>query len=133
MKLLLFIIKHLFPKYELILKGLYQESQDEVAALKEEIERGKATNKKLRSILAKGISDNAYLLQELEAMKNEGNQEILPSRSVSFDKTVDNFNKLTSKAKTTLLFRIVQVLGNRELESLKNYVKQKEDHEEITN
>lgn len=127
-KLIEKLIEYFLPAYVLVYKKVHEHNnkcQQEIEDLKQEIEQGKAKNKILRSHLAKASSDNIVLLQRLAEVEEEA-IEILPSRSVSFSKTVENMRKLSSKARTTLLFRITtEVLSDEEKQSVQRYLSHK--------
>jgi hypothetical protein len=83
----------------------------------------------IRKMLTKATSDAHYFAQEaveykkkLDKYDSEFADNILPTTGISFDKTVSNIKGMSSRARTTLLFRVVQILSIEEKEALNTYI-----------
>jgi hypothetical protein len=130
------IIEYLFPTILIITKADDAETVNTIKSLQHKVDYLNKQVKKSSSKLTLALNDAMFFAKEateletkLLKLENEFSDNILPTTGMSFDKTVSNIKGMSSRARTTLLFRIVQILTTKEKQTLSNYV----NYEKVNN
>jgi hypothetical protein len=130
------IIEYFFPSILIITKVEDAETVKTIKSLQYKIDYLNKQVKKSSSKLTIALNDAMFFAKEateletkLLKLEDEFSDNILPTTGMSFDKTVSNIKGMSSRARTTLLFRIVQILTTKEKQTLSNYV----NYEKVNN
>jgi hypothetical protein len=123
------IIKFIYPKHILVLEDDYLNKDTQVRALTHKVEYLEKSNKTLEQEASNMLDDLVRVSKELFASNAkvttyelEFADNILPSTGISFGRTINNIKGMSQRARTTLLFRIVQILTDKEKETLIGYL-----------
>lgn len=116
------LVAILLPNHTLLDKKKAEEDKAKAKSNAETFQRMKNMHWNL-------ISDNSFMAGQLISLKGELEgyrkpfieDNIIPEGSISFPKSVNNFKVLSTKAKTSLVFQISNVLNEKELEAGLSY------------